>query len=256
MIDALTNALRALKPLFDGREAYGVHVKEGHANFVTDIDVKAQSLLMDSLHGILPGADFVGEERANEPLSDKPTWIIDPIDGTTNFIRARRCSAVSVGLTVDKRPVLAAIYQPYTDEVFSAEIGKGARCNGQPIHVSDMPLDKALVGYGTSPYYEDLWDDTFGACREFLRRAVDLRRCGSAALDLCDIACGKLDIFFEMRLSPWDYCAGALLVTEAGGRISLDGKENGVFGEPKRVLAANAACFDAANEILNAINRN
>ncbi len=255
MIHALTDAMRALKPLFEGREAYAVHVKEGHANFVTDMDVKAQELLIEALRDLLPTALVMSEERANQPLSDAPTWIIDPIDGTTNFIRARRCSAVSVALTEGRRPVLAAVYQPYDDDMFTAELGKGARLNGRAIGASDLPLQKALVGYGTSPYHEDCWDDTLRACGVFLRRAVDLRRCGSAALDLCDIACGKLDVFFEMRLSPWDYAAGALLVTEAGGRIALDGKENAVFGEPKRVLAANAACFDDARGILDDILR-
>ncbi len=253
MRNALTEALRALKPLFDEHEKYQVHIKEGHANFVTDMDVRVQTELMERLHCLLPEAGFIGEERANDPLSDAPTWIIDPIDGTTNFIRGRRCSAVSVGLAVDKRPTLAAVYQPYTDEMYTAEIGKGAYLNGRRIVVSDKPLDQALVGYGTSPYYEELWDDTLRACGAFLRHAVDLRRCGSAALDLCDVACGRQDVFFEMRLSPWDYAAGALLVIEAGGRIALGGVENATLGEPARALAANAVCFDAAQRLLDEV---
>lgn len=199
--------------------APAVFTKEGHANFVTECDLAVQEFLCSQLGTLLPESVFFAEEQENQTMTDAFTWVIDPIDGTTNFIRHRACSAISVALLKQKRPVLAVVYQPYLDRMYTAEHGKGACCNGEPIFVGHRPLRDAIVSFGTSPYYPALADRSMALAKVFLQHTADIRRTGSAAVDLCDMASGSCDIFFELRLSPWDFAAGALLIEEAGGMI-------------------------------------
>lgn len=230
-----------------------VHQKEGHFNFVTDADMAVQQYLKQALLKILPGARFFSEEQQNEPLTDAPTFVVDPIDGTLNFMRGRRTSAVSIGLLENKTPALAVILNPYTDELFSAEKGRGAFLNGQRIHVSDTPFENAMVSLGTSPYDAELAEKTMRCAAVFLRQAGDIRRSGSAALDLCDVASGRSDLFFELRLRPWDVAAGALLVSEAGGRFFSLGHDRPYFDDACGILASNLPCADKAMETLSSV---
>ena len=226
------------------------HRKEGHCNFVTDADIAVQGFLRQSLLSLLPGSRFFAEEQENEKLTGAPTFVVDPIDGTMNFMRGRSASAVSVALLKDKKPVLGAVYNPYADELFTAEAGKGAFLNGETIRVSDTAFDTALVTFGTSPYDSELAKKTLRAAERFLLEAGDLRRSGSAALDLCDVACGRTDVFYELRLRPWDVAAGSLLVSEAGGTfVSLD-KDAPYYDGPCGILAANGSCLARALEIV------
>lgn len=202
------------------RDPAYISSKEGHANFVTTYDKQVQEDLFSQLAEILPEAKFMGEEDDKQQYAGEGyLFVVDPIDGTTNFIKDYKASAISVALLKDGEPVLAAIYNPYQDEMFTAEKGKGAWLNGSPIHVTDEPLENVLVLPGTSPYYEEMWKDTLAVAYQYLSHAVDLRRSGSAAIDLCSIACGRAGVFFELLLSPWDYAAGSLLVREAGGTM-------------------------------------
>ena len=229
------------------------HAKEGHYNYVTDADVQVQKLLIERLHALVPDAEFLAEEQDNQRLSAAPTFIIDPIDGTLNFMRSRQCSAISIALLRERRPVLGLIYDPYRDELFTATLGGGARLNGHEIRVSDVPLERAMVGIGTSPYNPALARRTLDIACEFLLSAGDLRRIGSAALDLCYIACGRADVYYELQLSPWDFAAGALIVSEAGGRFALprNGRADELdFGVPGCVLATNVRCYQAALDVL------
>lgn len=193
--------------------------KEGSANFVTKYDVAVQQMLFAELSAVFPGAKFVGEEenQHSDKLPDGVCFIIDPIDGTTNFIKHYSHSAVSVAMIVDGEAQIGVVYDPYLDEMFTAERGKGAFLNGRPIKSSDNRLERSLVLFGSSPYYPELTDRSFALARKLFDRSCDIRRSGSAALDLCYIASGKCDFFFELLLSPWDYAAGMLIVTEAGG---------------------------------------
>ena len=225
--------------------------KEGHYNFVTEADIAVESFLIERIAPLIEGAEFFAEEKENQALTDAPTWVIDPIDGTTNFMRGRGVSSISVALLQNKQPVLGLVYDPYKDEMFLAQKGQGATRNGAPIHVSDTPFQKALVAFGTSPYDASLAKRTTELLWLFLRDAGDLRRCGSAALDLCDLACGRSDVFFELKLSPWDYSAGALIVQEAGGRFIQPDKDAPFFGAPSPILAANPACLEPALLILS-----
>ena len=223
-----------------------IHQKEGHFNFVTDADVAVQRYLRETLLSLLPEGRFFAEEQENAPLSDDPTFVVDPIDGTLNFMRHRGASAVSIGLLKNKRAELGVVYNPYADEMFTAARGGGAFLNGRPLRVSQTALENALVSFGTAPYDAELASRTLAIARRFLLSAGDLRRTGSAAIDLCDVACGRSDVFFELRLRPWDVAAGSLLVTEAGGRFVSLGHEEPYFDGPCGVLACNGACFHQA----------
>ena len=204
-----------------------VEEKSGRANYVTAYDKKVQTFLFDRLAGVFPDAAFIGEEKEeNPPVSEGYVFIIDPIDGTTNFMKGYCASCISVGLLKDGQPYMGVVYNPYLDEMFSAEKGRGAFRNESKIHVSDHELKEGIVLFGTAPYNEELSKRSFSLAYEFFERSLDVRRSGSAAIDLCNVACGRAELYFDLLLSPWDYAAGALILTEAGGKImTADGKE-------------------------------
>lgn len=229
-----------------------IHQKEGHFNFVTDMDLRIQEFLRGRLTALVPGSQFFAEEQENQQLTDSPTWIVDPIDGTVNYMRGRHCSAVSVALLEGKAPKVAIIFNPFSDEMFSAQKGKGCQLNGQPVRVSDSSFDRALVTFGTSPYVPALARQGMQAACRMLLDAGDLRRSGSAALDLAWVACGRTECFFEMVLSPWDYAAGALLVQEAGGVFDQPLAQAMDYGKPACILASNQPCHGPARAIVQA----
>ena len=230
--------------------SFSVTEKEGHANYVTDVDKRLQDMLMERLRALCPEAQFIGEERTNQKLTAAPTWVVDPIDGTTNFIHDYHCSVISAALLVDRVPQVGVVCQPYLHEVYSAERGKGAFTNDEPMHVSRHDFDHALVGFGTSPYQAELGQPTMDIALAFLRRCADIRRCGSAAADLAYVACGRQDVFFELNLKPWDIAAGSLLVTEAGGTFDMPLLDRPDFDTPTTMFAANALCAAPAKEML------
>ena len=206
-----------------------VHEKSGHANFATDYDERIQAFLFERLAQLEPEASFLGEEDGHEvflPEYKKGlVFVVDPIDGTSNFLVGYRPSVVSIGLLKDGRPYRAVVYNPYFDMCFWAEAGKGAFLNGKPVHSSKNSLADSLIVFGTSPYYPDCKEETFRLAAEYLDRCIDLRRSGSAEWDLCSVAAGWAGMFFELRVSLWDYAAGALIVEEAGGKVTdLEGK--------------------------------
>ena len=230
---------------------FRVEEKEGHGNFVTTVDCAVQDYLFGALAELLPGSCFIGEEQENDALTDAPTWVIDPVDGTCNLIHNYRHSAVSIALLEDKQPVLGAVYQPYTDELFFAVKGGGATLNGEKIAVSSHPFDHALVCFGTSPYHPALAERSMKLALGFLLSTADIRRSGSAALDLAYVACGRQDVYFEITLKPWDFAAGALLVTEAGGKLLMPFEDGEIrFDCSRGILAANAMCIDDALNLI------
>lgn len=231
-----------------------VEEKSGRANYVTAYDKKVQAFLFDRLAGVFPDAAFIGEEKEeNPPVSEGYVFIIDPIDGTTNFMKGYCASCISVGLLKDGQPYMGVVYNPYLDEMFSAEKGRGAFRNESKIHVSDHELKEGIVLFGTAPYNEELSKRSFSLAYEFFERSLDVRRSGSAAIDLCNVACGRAELYFELLLSPWDYAAGALILTEAGGKImTADGKEL-TYEKKCGVVAGNEEALQVWTEVASDI---
>lgn len=222
------------------REKMAIDIKSGVADLVTEYDKGIQEQLKVGLKSILPEAKFIGEEGSNDELTDEGyAFIVDPIDGTTNFVKDYHMSAISVALLSGKDVVAGVVYNPYLDETFYAIKGEGAFCNGKRISVSSQPIDKALVIFGSSPYDKSLFPKTIEVLSEYFYKVLDIRRSGSAALDLCCIASGRADLFFELQISPWDFAAGKLLVEEAGGVVTtLDGAPL-TFDGKTSILAKN-----------------
>lgn len=196
-----------------------IHQKEGKGNFVTDYDSRVQKVLKTRLLSLVPESVFLGEEDQMDhtDISKGYAFIVDPIDGTANFIRGYNASCISVALAEEGYPILGVIYDPYQKETYYAEKGKGAYRNGERIQTSERTLEEGVILFGVAPYNKELMQKSFEVAYRYVSRGEDLRRSGSAAIDLCMVASGRAEFFFEMVLSPWDYAAGALLVEEAGG---------------------------------------
>ena len=192
--------------------------KTDRRDVVTAYDRRVQELLIERLGAALPDARFFCEENdRHDDLHAEHVFIIDPIDGTMNFVHGFHHSCISVACMRRGRLAAAAIYNPYVDELFTALDGGGAFLNGRPIRVSDEGLGASVVCVGTAPYSPALADRTFALMKAAYLAGLDVRREGSAALDLCSVAAGRAGAYFELGLSLWDYAAGLLLVREAGG---------------------------------------
>ena len=227
MVKAAQKAARSLKRDFGEVERLQVSLK-GPGNFVTAADRRAEEILREELARARPGYGFLGEEGGRHEGSDKThCWIVDPLDGTTNFLHGIPQFAISIGLERDGTVVAGMIYNPVTDELYTAERGSGAFLNDRRLRVAARQrLADAVVGCGL-PHHGR------GGLAEFRHelalvqdRVAGLRRFGAAALDLAWVASGRLDAFWERNLSPWDMAAGILIVREAGGFVTdLDGDE-------------------------------
>lgn len=204
----------------------GIEKKGSAVNLVTKYDKRIQDFLFEELGKIVPGCRFLGEEGdENKSLTDGYCFIIDPIDGTTNFIKGYQHSAISVALAKDREIIIGVVLDPDLNNLFYAEKGKGAFLNGKPIHVSDCGMEKSLVLFGTCPYEHELAHKTFALTEKIFYRAVEVRRGGSAALDICYVASGKADLYYEMILRPWDWAGASLILSEAGGKAYTFDKE-------------------------------
>lgn len=224
---------------------------KGRIDLVTETDLAVEQLLGDRLGGILPGADFLAEESAENLVPGDLAWIVDPLDGTTNFAHGLPVTAVSVGLWRAGRVEMAVLELPLLGETFHAVRGEGAWLNGEPISVTDTaePVN-ALVATGF-PYSvaEDV-EPILDALGRVLPATRGVRRMGAAAVDLAYTACGRLDAFYEMRLKPWDTAAGWLLVEEAGGRVTrFDGRTPYTPGAPD-ILASNGRVHAAVSALV------
>lgn len=208
-------------------------------SLVTYVDKTAEQILVDGLLPIIPGATFLTEENTVEARSGDWQWIIDPLDGTTNFIHAVPVFGVSVGLRYKGEMLVGVVCEVNRDECFYAVKGSGAFCNGKPIRVSQTEkLPDALIATGF-PYYDySLLENYIGLFRELMTNTRGIRRLGAASIDLCYTACGRFDAFFEYSLSPWDVAAGALILQEAGGQVfDFSGGDNWLFG--RQILGSN-----------------
>lgn len=195
---------------------------KGAINLVTETDLAAEAAIVASLQRDTPTIAIMAEETSDSHhQSADRLWVVDPLDGTTNFAHGFPHFAVSIALLDQDAPEVAAIYQPMTDELFCASRGGGARLNGRAIGVSltEHPIE-ALIGTGFPYELEQTLPDVLRQFAAVLPKVRDIRRAGAAALDLAYVACGRLDGFYEINLQPWDTAAGWLLVEEAGGRLS------------------------------------
>ena len=183
----------------------------------------------------------MGEEEVANICDGKPYWILDPIDGTTNYIYQYNHSAISLALKDASGIVFGVIYNPFTNELFSAIREEGSYLNGTPIKVNNtVSLDSALVSVGTSPYHKEMAHSVFRKIEQVYQRALDIRRTGSAALDLAYVACGRQDAYFEYGLKPWDYAAGNLILTEAGGIVQSIDSESISYVQPSSIVACSS----------------
>ena len=202
-----------------------VKEKTSACDLVTAYDTAVQEELYAKLMAEFPDFGFYGEENDCCQTQGKRGWfIVDPIDGTANFVRGMHHSCISVGLLLDGQMEYGVVYNPYYDELFTAQRGKGAFLNGEPIHVTDADMDHSLLLFGSAIYYRETIPATLRFVEELFPRVLDFRRGGSAALDLCYLAAGRADVYFECCIRPWDYAAGSLIAQEAGATVTaLDG---------------------------------
>jgi len=225
--------------------------KEGINNWVTEADHAAEKAIIDVIKTAFPG-HFILSEEAGEIVTDSNIkWIIDPIDGTINFASGIPLCCVSIGIEKNGEMILGAVYNPFINELFLAEKGKGASLNGKKISVSKKTelLHSCLVtGF---PYsYLDMPHGPLEVFEKFVRKGVPVRRLGSAAIDLCWVAAGRFEGFFEHSLSPWDTAAGYLIVEEAGGRVTdMNGDKYSPY--QKKLVATNGLIHDELIEIIH-----
>lgn len=240
-MEELIQIVKQTKPHFEDAGAAGQVTVKGISDYVTQVDFHVQEQLGQALADRYPDIQFMGEEKDNSGIDfSGAVWILDPVDGTTNLIHNFRNSAVSLGLCVNGEMQAGIIYQPYTDEVFWAEKGKGAYLNGRRIYVSRAEcLKDSLVSVGTSPYNHELAEENFRNFKEIFLSCQDIRRIGSAAIDLAYVASGRVEAYFERNLKPWDYAAGLLLVQEAGGTVTdFEGRPVALH-KPSDIVAGN-----------------
>lgn len=215
---------------------------KGTTDFVTAVDIRVQSFLQERLLALDPRSQLLGEEQAwKVPDLDRPTWVLDPIDGTTNLIHGYGHSAVSLAYVTGGRTAFGIVYNPFTGELYTAAAGKGAWRCGWPIRVSPAAtLSESLCSAGTNPGCRREADNAFGRMRALYDRCHDIRRLGAASLELCQVACGRLECYLENGLKPWDFAAGRLIVEEAGGTVTdLRGQPLSLTQYSSDVLATN-----------------
>ena len=224
---------------------------KGKNDLVSYVDKEAEKRLVIGLSEILPGSGFIAEEGTSTHKSDTYNWIIDPLDGTTNFTHGLPVFAISIALLKRNELVLGVVYEINRDECFHGIKGQGAFLNHMPIKVSPIKtLDKALLATGFPYYNFEQMQQYLSIINEFMQTTHGLRRMGSAAVDLAFIACGRFEGFFEYNLNAWDVAAGALIVKEAGGIVTdFKGGNDFLFG--REIIAGNST----QNKILNTIQK-
>lgn len=251
----LTIAVRAARKAGDfiireSDKIRSVQSKSQH-DYVTNVDKAAEQTIIDTISHSYSDHAFLGEESGIQGESEYQ-WVIDPIDGTTNFIRKVPHWAISIACKYQGKTEVGVVYDPVREELFTAVRGRGAQFNGKRIRVSNTNgLEHALLATGFPFRNPDLLEEYLSIFGRLFPECSDMRRAGSAALDLAYVASGRLDGFWEFGLSDWDTAAGALLVKEAGGMVS-DLRGNPNYQESNAILAANPKAFKA---MLKAINQ-
>lgn len=229
---------------------FKVSKKEGVNNLVTEADHAAEKAIIEVIHRYYPDHQVLGEESGALVKDSAYKWIIDPIDGTVNFAHGIPLNCVSIAIEHEQEIIMGAVYNPHLNEFFFAEKGKGATLNDRPIRVSDeQEAIHACLVTGFPYTYINMPNGPLEIFERFVRKGVPVRRLGSAAIDLCWVACGRFDGFYEHKLEPWDSAAGYLIVEEAGGRVTdLDGNKFSVYQH--KILATNGKIHDEMVEVI------
>ena len=223
---------------------------KGAVDLVTDFDKKAQDIIFDILSNQFPNHDILAEENLTEVRGSDFCWIVDPIDGTTNYAHNYPVFCVSVGLAFKNEIKLGVIYDPMREEIFTAVEEQGAFLNNVRIQVSSVnELDKSLLATGFPYDLRESPKNNFDHFLNFATRVQGIRRGGAAALDLCYVACGRFDGFWELKLQPWDVAAGRLIVLEAGGRVS-DFQDSDPGLSADEILASNSLIHEQMLKVL------
>ena len=223
---------------------------KGTVNLVTEVDLAAEEWIVSRIRKAFPTHSILAEEKHNNVPAGDVRWVIDPLDGTTNYAHGYPAFSVSIGLEVGGELEWGAVFDPVRDELYTARRGSGAFCNGAPLHVSGVSsLDASLLATGF-PY--DIRTDSQTNLDNFCAFAVrtqGLRRSGSAALDFCSVAAGRLDGFWELKLNPWDCAAGYLMVREAGGMVTnFRGQPGSIYD--REVVASNGLIHEEMLAVL------
>ncbi len=226
-----------------------VEVK-GLNDLVSHVDRESERRIVDGLQFLLDGSGFLVEENTRSEKGEY-TWIVDPLDGTTNFVHGIPCYAVSIGLEYKGQVILGVVYEVSRDECFYAIASGGAWLNGEAIRVSERKtLSESLIATGFPIYNFAHLDNYLLVLKELMQKTQGIRRIGSAASDLCYLACGRVDAFFEYNLNPWDVAAGALIVKEAGGIVhDFRNGNNWLFG--KQICAGNPLLYPEFYSLVN-----
>ena len=250
--DVCSVARKAGAFILNERKAFSskkVEVK-GHNDFVSYVDKGAEKLIVEELKKLLPTASFITEEGTEKQDDNPLKWVIDPLDGTTNFIHGMPFFAVSIALLYEKEPLVGVVFEINQDEMFSAWKNGGAFLNNARIQTSKAKtVSDSLLGTGF-PYYDyHLLDQYLALFKHLMQHSHGLRRPGSAATDLAYVACGRFDGFYEYSLSPWDVAAGILLVKEAGGIVTdFSGGNDAIF--TKEIIATNPHIHKEFSQLL------
>ncbi len=223
---------------------------KGTFNLVTDADKRSELLIIERLRAHFPQHAIVAEEGGGQQTGSDYTWYVDPLDGTTNFAHGFPVFAVSLGLAYRNEVIAGAVFDPMRDEMFAAERGAGAYLNHRRLHVSKIDqLAESLVATGFPPFMDHQHhDQNMRLYFRFTQLSHGVRRAGSAALDLCSVAAGRFEGFWELKLNPWDKAAGCLIVTEAGGKVTdLAGRPFDLLADP--VFASNGLVHEAMCQV-------
>ncbi|MBQ8157976.1 MAG: inositol monophosphatase [Prevotella sp.] len=247
MLSSLINIVIEASRLMQTEE-FSISQKDGAANIVTTSDIAVQEYLCQKLSELLPGSGFICEEEDIHDVKHEYLWIIDPIDGTANYSRGIRECAICVGLWHSGSMELGAVYLPRTDELFTAQRGKGAFLQhpktGQAkeqLHVSGRPFENSILCTALPVYHKEYAEVCSRIIQEVFMECNDIRRFGAAAPELCYLAMGRIELYLEYLLSPWDFAAASLIVEEAGGTLcDREGKPLDPT-KPSGVIAANNA---------------
>ncbi len=224
--------------------------KKSKNDFLSFVDESSEKIIIEIIRANFPDHEILAEESGTDEVKSPYRWIIDPLDGTTNYLHNIPVCAVSIAVEYQNEIIIGVVYNPITNEMFWAEKGKGAYCNGSPIRVSTTPgLDESFIATGFPFKSKGLLKEYLSVFNAIFNQCIGARRLGAAAIDLAYVAAGKFDAYWEIGLKPWDVAAGAILINEAGGTIT-DFWDNPNYMHTLCILASNTKIHKILGEII------